>query len=115
MQEPVLLKISLVASFAGLAGMFFIAGNANIDSVPAADITPDDVGRSIKVCGSVERKFISRNRHVFFDITDESGSLKVVVFNSTKAAVDSERVCVTGRVNLYKGRLEIIADGVKNA
>lgn len=114
MQEQMLLKISLLISLAGLVSLFWIASNPDFDATPVGSITPDDVGRAIKACGDIEDKFTSKNGHVFFQLNDGSGKIKVVVFNSTKITVGEESSCVTGRVDVYKGEIEIIANVVEN-
>lgn len=114
MQEKLLVRVSLLMSLAGLAGLFLASAYLDIDRTPAGSLTPDDVGRGVRVCGQVENKFTSKAGHVFFDLADDSGEIGVVVFNSTKAAVGNE-VCVTGRVDMYEGGLEVIAQEVERA
>ena len=115
MQEKSLLRVSLAISFAGLLAMAWLAANPDFDAAPTGSLSPEDVGRGVKVCGNVEGKFTSRNGHTFFTLTDGTGSVKVVVFNSTRAVVGGGSVCVTGRVDLYEGDLEVVAKGVEDA
>ena len=115
MEERLLLRISLLVSIIGLVALFLIANSIVFEKVLIEDIMPDDIGRGIKACGEVENKFTSKKGHTFFDLNDESGGIKVVVFNSTQTEDPGNNICVTGRVDLYKGEIEIIADVIENA
>ena len=113
MEEKLLLKVSLIISVTGLGAMIFISYTININKTSIESITPNDVGRSVKACGQVEDKFTSKNLHTFFTLSEGSETIKVVVFNSTKIPPFAwEEVCITGRVELYEGELEIIAEEV---
>jgi len=114
MQENSLLRISLLLSLAGLAAMSLIASNMNIDKTAIGSITPGDIGRTLKACGEVENKFTSKNGHTFFSLNDNTGKIKVVIFNSTKTEVKANQACVTGRIDLYQGEIEIITKEVKD-
>ena len=109
-----MLRLALLISIVGLAALFLIANTIGSEKVLIGDITPDDVGRGVKACGEVENKFTSKNGHVFFSLNDGTGSIKTVVFNSTQTEDPEADVCVTGRVDLYEGEIEIIADVIEN-
>lgn len=114
MQEKPLLYFSLTISLTGLLSLFLIASNINFDATPIGEISKDDTGRGLKACGSIEDKFTSSENHTFFTLVDKSGEIEIVVFSSTRAAVGTGQVCVTGKVDLYEGDLEIIAKEVES-
>ena len=111
MQEPTLLKLSVVMALAGLGGLAYLASGPPVFS-PIGNLTPDDVGRGVTLCGNVSEVFTSRNGHLFFTITDETGSLRGVVFNSSRVIVESGEECVIGRVDMYRNELEVIVEGL---
>ena len=112
MQENTLLRVSFIIAVAGLGGMLFISTIIEIPITPAGTLTPDDIGRYVKVCGELKDKFTSKNSHTFFNLVDDSGSIRTVAFNSTGISTTPRTGCVIGRLDLYKGELEIIAQGV---
>lgn len=107
----VLAKAALLLTVTGLGGMIFLSSFVDLELTAIEDITPNDVGRSVKVCGEVEDKFTSRKGHTFFSLK----GLRVVVFNSTEVPdLAWTEVCVVGRVEMYQGDLEIIAEEVSD-
>jgi len=113
MKEKTLLRISLLVALTGLSSLILISQNLDIDKTSINTITPDQVGAGVKVCGSVTNKFTSKNGHRFFTLNEDEGSIKIVVFNSTKIGSFAwENLCVIGKVDLYQGSIEVIANEV---
>jgi aspartyl/asparaginyl-tRNA synthetase len=120
MEESALLRLSVICSVAGLAILFYTSAQTqprmNIDQIEI-----DDIGRSIRVCGTIESKRISNN-HVFLDMSDESGSIKFVIFNNTALGLaergmspteleQGTHLCAAGTVDEYpkgSGNMELI-------
>ena len=114
-------NIALICSIAGLILLFYASEHIEIAPTRIGEIGIDDVGMSVKICGVVEEKRVSNN-HVFMQIGDETGSIKLVVFNSTAlrlrdSGIDvyglsqGETICSTGVVGEYpkgSGELEVI-------
>lgn len=110
MQEA-LPRLSIAVALAGLLSLFIVG--ASLDArVLLKDVDWSDEGQRVKACGAVEGKRTSRNGHTFFTLNDNSGKISIVVFNSTRSTVPKGRVCVAGEVNVYRGKLEIIAKTV---
>ena len=111
MDERVLLRVSLLCAVLGLIATGIVSAGITGSTVGIQDITPEDAGRLVKVCGEVGEKFTSRNGHVFFTLTESEG-IDVVVFNDTahKASGlgNGDWVCIAGEVQVYRGKLEII-------
>jgi DNA/RNA endonuclease YhcR with UshA esterase domain len=62
--------------------------------------------------------YISRDDHVFLNIADNTGEITVVAFKNSNIdeAYDlevGEEVSVLGRIDEYKGELEIIAKEIR--
>lgn len=121
MEERFLRNVAILCSAIGLALLFYISNAMEAPSVKIGDIGIDDVGISVRVCGLVEGKSISNN-HVFMDIKDDTGGIRLVVFNSTAlklrdSGVDlynilkGESICSAGVVSEYprgSGIVELI-------
>lgn len=121
MQEKIIRNIALFCSVAGLILLFYISGQIEATPVRIGEISIDDVGIGVKVCGEIIEKRVSNN-HVFMKLEDETGSIRLVVFNSTAlklrdSGVDvygfsiGERICSTGVVDEYpkgSGGLELV-------
>lgn len=114
MKERSLLLLSLACSFLGLLGLYLISLWIELPQIKVAEVTPELVGQSTRLCGELSWKYVQQRGHVFFRLSDETGSIKVVVFNSSAKQLgayelkEGQRVCVVGRIDEYKGELEII-------
>ncbi|MBI4021260.1 MAG: OB-fold nucleic acid binding domain-containing protein [Candidatus Aenigmarchaeota archaeon] len=102
--------VSFVLAVSGLGALAAIAFSFPSPVELTGALTADRVGQIVTVCGTVEGVKISKNNHTFFSVADEEGSIRVVAFNSSQLAPPTGPTCVTGRLNLYRGDLEIIAD-----
>ncbi len=114
MEEKFIRNISIVCSVVGLVLLFFISRNVDLSQTGIGKITTDDVGKNVKVCGEIASKSVSKTQHVFLKLTDDTGSIDIVVFNSSAGNFDAyniekdDKVCITGQVNEYQDMLEII-------
>jgi DNA/RNA endonuclease YhcR with UshA esterase domain len=118
MEERFLSVVSLVCSVVGLVLLFFISASVTGAVTKAQDISSGDVGRLVTVCGELSSVHVSKSRHLFLVVD----GLDVVVFNGTirdigldvKGLKTGSRVCVQGTVQKYKGKLEIIGEGIRD-
>ncbi len=114
MKNRVLLYISVAASLIGLAVIYVASQNVQLIVTPAGKITFDDVGKNVKVCGEITSLAVSKKKHTFLKVSDHSGDIEVVIFNSSSekfGAAELEKgdeICVAGKVEEYEGKLEII-------
>lgn len=51
--------------------------------------------------------------HLFFDLTEKKNSILVVDFNSNTDLEEGDTVEATGKVEVYEGELEIIAEELR--
>lgn len=118
--------LSVVCAVAGLVTLLVFSITMEIKPVDIAEITPDDLGETLKICGGITSKYVSKNNHIFMDVSDGSGSINVVVFNDTALKMkglnidpyslkEQDTICITGKVDIYKNELEIIprTDGIE--
>lgn len=114
MKEKSLLYVSIICSLVGLALLYFLSQTIELKATDIKQITADDVGKNVKVCGNITSKFVSNNKHVFLKIEDTTGRIDAVVFNSTAESFGAydvgkgDEVCIIGQVSEYQNGLEII-------
>lgn len=119
MKARLLLYVSIICSVAGLILLYFISQNVELLYTPISQITADDIGKNVKVCGEVTSKSVSKNDHVFLSLNDSSGVTDVVVFSNIAEKLNAQEVkkediiCVIGTVDEYQESLEIIAKKIE--
>jgi len=123
MDELRIKQIALLCAIIGLVilayASFFMSGVVEI-----SDITIEDVGRRMKVCGEIS--FIRENNgHVFFVLNDGENELNGVIFNTTALKMNEsgsspynlnigDFICLPGKIDEYpknSGEIEIIYEG----
>lgn len=119
MKERFLLYISIICSLAGLASLYFISQIIELPQTDMNKITYDDIGKNVKVCGEITSKFISKTKHVFLQLKDDTGRIDIVIFNKTAEKLNAyklnkqDKICVVGSVDEYQDKLEIITREIK--
>lgn len=124
MEEKLLFKISIGCALIGLAILFWVSINLELATNKIGEITIEDLGKNVKVCGKIASKFESETNHIFLRLQDYTGNIDVVIFNSTaekmkRLGIDPYQlkkygsICVIGNVEEYKERLEIIAKKIE--
>jgi len=111
-----IVKISAVIAVLGLVSLWFITDVSGDMTVPLYDLD-SYMGRTLTVSGRVESVYTTNGGHTFIKITDDITEIKVVAF---KGAVDNayaiergQDIEVRGKVDEYKGFIEIIAQEVR--
>ena len=101
---------------------FFILGMANGQSAIRLDEVTRHIGDSITVCGNVSdmRYFEnSKNKPTFLNIGDKypNQQLTLVIWENVRSLftgkvedLKDKKVCITGRIILYKDKPEIIIE-----
>ena len=121
MQEKTLKILATTIAIIGVFILFFVSENIEASGMLIKDINLGKEGEAVKICGRITNKLISNN-HIFLDIYDSSGSIKVVVFNSTSLNLNrsgtdlfslenEQEICVTGLVDEFpagSGKVNII-------
>ena len=106
-----ILRISIVVAITGVILLFAISYLFTEESI---DISEVKIGQIEKISGMVTSLYVSRDSHVFLKVADSTGEITVVAFKNSNIdeAYDlelGEEISVLGRVDEYKGELEIIA------
>lgn len=121
MREKTLRHLAVICAVLGLGLLFYVSEVMETQAVKIASVGIDDVGIGVKVCGVVMDKRVSKN-HIFMDLRDESGDIRLVIFNTTALALKGAGIdlyavpigkdlCSTGVVSEYpkgSGELELI-------
>jgi DNA/RNA endonuclease YhcR with UshA esterase domain len=109
-----LIKISIAATLIGIVALFFIVRYQQQNTIKISDLRQ---GQVEKITGMINSIYISKDGHTFLKITDSSGELSVVAFKSSNIDTSDleigDQISVLGRVEKYKGSLEIIAKEIK--
>ncbi|MFH0928936.1 MAG: OB-fold nucleic acid binding domain-containing protein [Candidatus Aenigmatarchaeota archaeon] len=110
-----ILKISIAVSIIGIVSLFFIT---MIFEEEITEVSEIKIGQIEKINGMVTSVYVSRDSHVFLKVADNTGEVTVVAFKNSNIdeAYDleiGEEVTVLGRVDEYKGELEIIANEIR--
>ena len=106
MNDSLIMKISLLMAVLGTVALFFI-----VQVVEPCKISPDEItealdGQYVKTSGVVS-SFYENQGNLFFYLD----GIKVVFFQVGNYSIkDGDHVSVTGKVSIYRDKLEIIAD-----
>jgi DNA/RNA endonuclease YhcR with UshA esterase domain len=118
-------KIALLTTIVGLVGMIFTAGYIAPQKVRIEDLRLGMIDKEVSVEGFVQGVKKSKNGETYFlDLTDGSGRLTIVIFQSTSSDMEKNNINITGlnqrRVNVvgnvaeYHGTLELILKDSKS-
>lgn len=106
-----ILKISIITAVIGIILLFVITQVFKEEEVKIEDVK---LGQIERISGMVTSVYVSKNMHVFLKVADNTGEISVVVFENYNIdeAYDIEvgdEISVLGRIDEYKGEMEIIA------
>jgi len=118
LNEKTLRNLALFCSFLGLILLFFVSQSLELKSIPINEITIEDIGKTVKICGTVENKVVSSGNHTFFSLRDESGQIKIVFFNQISEKLkkfkinvshsqNGDKICLIGEVDEWNWELEV--------
>jgi len=116
MDNKLILKISITMSIIGIIGLYIFT-SVSLNVVDVREIS-NFIGERVTVEGTVDKYYVSKDGHVFFDLHDFSGLVKVVAFRNSNIEQaykieDGKEITVTGKVQEYKNDLEIIASVIE--
>ncbi len=123
MNDSTLKKISFFGSIIGIIFLYIVSGigDYQVDFVQIKGINQKEIGSEITVIGFVDE--LSYNKgHLFLSIKDETGNIKIVVWNSTLKMMDEKLkdsvkrgklLQIRGKLDVYNEDLEIIVNEMK--
>jgi DNA/RNA endonuclease YhcR with UshA esterase domain len=118
MNEVKLTKISFTGVILGLIVLYFLVTQIHSLHVNIGDIDSSYVGRTVNITGVVT-SLTRSSGNVFFDLKDDTGRIKVVLWKDTLELLelsgvntnkirDENEINIVGNVQLYKGEFEVI-------
>ena len=115
MRDETLLKLSLGIAVLGLIGLFIASQQATPTGYSIAQLGDNTMGQTVKVTGTVSTVKTTAEGHSFITLKDQTGSIQVVAFAGSKLKVPEpgQTVEITGRLQEYKGKLEIVAEAIR--
>jgi DNA/RNA endonuclease YhcR with UshA esterase domain len=110
MQEKSLFKISFIIVTLGLVFLFFYSSNLNLNAIESIETAI--VEETVKINGVISR--ISNHENVVFLVVEgqKTETMEIVVFNENLYLKQGDQVEITGQIEEYKGKKEIIASSV---
>jgi len=110
-----ILKISITIAILGIIALFFII---QINKETIVVIEDLKIGQIERITGMVTSIYVSKNDHVFLEVADNTGKVTVVAFKNSNIDTayeleNGDQISVLGRVDEYKGELEIIAKEIR--
>lgn len=110
-----IVKISIAVAILGIIALLFLVKYNEQNITKISDLKRGQIER---ITGMVNSIYISKDGHAFLKVADTTGEISVVAFKSSN--IDEvfeievgDKISVLGRVEEYKGKLEIIAKEIK--
>ncbi len=119
MEEKSLRNIAICCSIFGLVAIFFVSERLELQKTGIGEISIGDLGKNVRVCGTIDSRFVSDNGHIFLRLSDGTDSINIVVFSDTVKNLERYKIdvhelekggsiCVIGYIDEYKDEMEII-------
>ena len=109
MNETKLLRTCLLVAALGIVSLFFLSKNLEAKEIEISLITPDYVGQALSVSGTVS-KISSGDGMTFITLEDDGELFPVVVFHEIDDVSSGDKITVSGKMQEYKGRLQIVGE-----
>ena len=111
MDDEKIFKIALLTSLVGMVGMIFTAGYIAPQKVRIEDLNLGMIDKEVSVEGVVQVVKRSKNGETYFlDLTDGSGRLTIVIFQSTSLDMEKNNINITG---LNQRRVNVVGNVAK--
>ncbi len=118
MKETNLTFFCIIGLLVCLSMLYVVLNHVNYIHVNIGDLDRTFVGSAVNVSGVVTDVKTS-NGHVFFDLEDRTGSVKIVLWEDTvkllgmknvniREMKNGDEVNIIGDVQIYNGELEVI-------
>ncbi len=112
MEEKSLLRLALICSLAGIIALFFISENIEIKEKNINEINKNNIGEDIKIKGIVSRS-ADKGKIILLDIVQPE-TITVVLFKNSDFNISAgTKVEITGEIDEFNGKMEIIGNEVK--
>ncbi len=111
MEDKTLIKIALAWSLLGLFLLIVIASFSGPATIKIAELE-QNVGKTVAVFGNVDSTKYGKTS--FIELSDETGNTTAVRFdNPENKSKAGDYIGVKGKVQVYKGNFELVADEIR--
>lgn len=111
MKESTLLKLALLCSLVGVAALFVISENTDLEERNIDSINEGDLYKKVKIRGTVSH--IEEKNNILIVEIAEVKPITVVFFKEMDVELkEGDYVSVRGELREYKGKLELIGNEV---
>jgi DNA polymerase II small subunit/DNA polymerase delta subunit B len=105
------IKLAIAAAIIGIISLFFLNRYNQRNVTRISDLRE---GQMERIIGFVNSVYITKEGHAFLKVADDSGEVTVVAFNSSNIVEVNDlgmgdQISAFGRVEKYKGKLEVVA------
>lgn len=124
MKDRIIFKIAFATSIIGIMGMIIFAGAITPKHLNINEINQGMMNEEVTIEGVVDNIKESQSQTYFFDITDNTGKINVVIFknnvkdieinNLTIFHLNKKRIKISGIVTQYNGKIELILKNSKS-
>ena len=102
-----ILPFVLLASLFSLFGLMLFANFSDPTEVPII-LLQEHINSEVKIFGKTTYASYS-DEASFFRLKDDTGEVRVVAFDNCSQVKKNDLVSVKGKVEIYEGKLEVIA------
>ena len=110
MQDRTLLIVALSCSIIGVIVLFFISSSIEIKHVTAAELQEMSVGSQVRLKGRITSVRQLENAELIYIVPTDT--VPVMVFDNSGFS-EGDLVTVTGEIEDYKGKRELIAERIE--
>lgn len=109
-----LIKISLIVFLVSFSLVYFIEMNHSKNSISLDEISIKDVSKVAKIDAFVNNQRLY-NSTLFLNVTEiiSNKTVKVVAFKSSNLLNESFNYSIIGKITLYQGEIELIAQRIE--
>jgi len=110
MKEKTLLKIALISSLIGILLLLFISTRLKINEKSISKIDEKDMGYNVMVNGIVS-DVQNRGSVILIEVADLE-KIDVVIFNANLTLNKGDLIEVSGKLDEYEGKQQLVADKI---
>ncbi len=103
--------LSVLFSVIGLGIMYATSIYVEPPKVEVGSIDASWNGKPVILEGEV-KDYSNVSSNIFIDLKDSTGRITVLMFESSIRLSEGDRIRTVGNVELYRGKVEVIADNI---
>lgn len=119
MNESELLRVCIIGSVLGIIALYILTSQPVYNNVKIGEVDNSCIGNIVNITGNVVNLYEHRDGHLFFDLDDGTGSIKVVLWDDVLRRLELDGVNIShiengvklqvlGTVEIYKGEFEVL-------